>query len=212
MRVREAKDLLVQQTTEQAELEGIPLSDLEKRMMYFTETEECPEDPIELNEEFEAEYDTAKWEAKVSKLLHHAHNRIKKENPETAREWNEALRVLRKGDHYILVLWDLPPSDESLYDQLKPVGIGVLLAFILAGLMIGYISLAPRIGFHFHWNSGPKTYHSIPKWFQRSVLALAAGVYVYYVFVPLITKKPVPGIGKLFLRLFRSKPKDTSGN
>src|SRR5713101_9480648 len=37
MRVREAKDFLVAQTAEQAALEGVPLSDLEKRMMYFTE-------------------------------------------------------------------------------------------------------------------------------------------------------------------------------
>ena len=46
MRVLEAKDFLVQQTAEQAALENVPLSDLEKRMMYFTETDECPEDPI----------------------------------------------------------------------------------------------------------------------------------------------------------------------
>ena len=41
MRIREAKDFLAQQTAEQAALENVPLSDLEKRMMYFTETEEC---------------------------------------------------------------------------------------------------------------------------------------------------------------------------
>jgi hypothetical protein len=44
MKVLEAKDFLVRQTAEQAALEGVPLSDLEKRMMYFTETGECPED------------------------------------------------------------------------------------------------------------------------------------------------------------------------
>jgi hypothetical protein len=52
--VQEAKDFLVQQTAEQAQLEGVPFSDLERRMMYFTEIEEMPEDPIQLNEEFEA--------------------------------------------------------------------------------------------------------------------------------------------------------------
>ena len=55
MRVREAKDFLVQQTAEQAALENVPLSGLEKRMMYFTETDECPEDPIALNDAFETE-------------------------------------------------------------------------------------------------------------------------------------------------------------
>ena len=36
MRALEAKDFLVQQTAQQATLENVPLSDLEKRMMYFT--------------------------------------------------------------------------------------------------------------------------------------------------------------------------------
>ncbi|MGB2900309.1 MAG: hypothetical protein WBB89_13655 [Candidatus Acidiferrum sp.] len=42
MKVREAKDFLVAQTAEQASLEGVPLSDLEKRMMYFTESGSSP--------------------------------------------------------------------------------------------------------------------------------------------------------------------------
>jgi hypothetical protein len=42
---REAKDLLVQQTAEQAAVDNVPLSNIEKRMRYFTETGECPEDP-----------------------------------------------------------------------------------------------------------------------------------------------------------------------
>jgi hypothetical protein len=100
----EAKDFLVQQTAEQAALENVPLSDLEERMMYFTETGECPEGPIALNDAFEAQYDTDEYEAKISKLMHHAHSRIKKDNPEAARKWNEAIRQLSKGDHYILIL------------------------------------------------------------------------------------------------------------
>lgn len=72
MQVREAKDFLVQQTAEQASLEGVPLSDLEKRMMYFTESGYVPEDPIKLNDEFEAEYNTAEYEAKIRRLTHDA--------------------------------------------------------------------------------------------------------------------------------------------
>jgi hypothetical protein len=57
LRVREAKDFLVQQTAEQATLDNVPLSDIEKRTMYFTETGECPENSIPLNDAFEAEHD-----------------------------------------------------------------------------------------------------------------------------------------------------------
>src|ERR1041385_1148455 len=103
MRVLEAKDFLVQQTAEQAALENVPLSDLERRMMYFTETDECPEDPYALNDAFEAEYDTEEYQKKISRLLNRAHARLKNENPSSARIWDEAIEELRKGDHYLLV-------------------------------------------------------------------------------------------------------------
>jgi hypothetical protein len=79
MRIREAKDFLVQQTAEQAAIEGVPLSDLEKRMMYFTESGYVPEDPIALNDEFEAQYDSGEYEQKISKLLKHAYQRPPRE-------------------------------------------------------------------------------------------------------------------------------------
>ena len=102
MRFLEAKDFLVQQTSEQAALENVPLSDLEKRMMYFTATDECPENPIALNDAFEAEYDTDEYEAKISKLMHHAQSRIMKENPEAARKWKEAIRNFQRA---IIIFW-----------------------------------------------------------------------------------------------------------
>jgi hypothetical protein len=37
MSVREAKDFLVDQAAQQAAIDGVPLSDLEERTMYFTE-------------------------------------------------------------------------------------------------------------------------------------------------------------------------------
>jgi hypothetical protein len=104
MRAREAKDFLVRQTTEQASLEGVPLSDLEKRMMYFTEGTGALEDPAALNDEFEAQYNTAEFEKKISRLMRLAHKRLKKEDQEKSLQWAAAIRTLRKGDHYILVL------------------------------------------------------------------------------------------------------------
>jgi hypothetical protein len=112
MRVREAKDFLVQQTTEQAQLEGVQLSDLEKRMMYFTETGEMPEDFIQLNEEFEAQYNSDEYEAKIAKLLRHAYQRARKENDETRKHFDAAIKSLRRGDHYLLVMWDCSGSEE----------------------------------------------------------------------------------------------------
>jgi hypothetical protein len=105
MLVNEAKDFLVRQTAEQAEREGVSLSELEKRMMYFTESEDAVEDPIALNEEFEAQYDTAEYESKIAGLLGRAYNHLKEEGSGAVQTWEEAIRELKKGDHYILVMW-----------------------------------------------------------------------------------------------------------
>jgi hypothetical protein len=134
MKTKEAKDFLVQQTTEQATRENMPLSDIEKKMMYFTESDAAScHNPVELNDEFEAQYDTAEYEAKISRLLHHAYNRLKVEDPERKRNWDQAIRTLRKGDHYVLVLWDLNlPSEHPTRDFFKLLGVGLLVAVGIA--------------------------------------------------------------------------------
>jgi hypothetical protein len=134
MKTKEAKDFLVQRTTEQATRENTPLSDLEKKMMYFTESDASScEKPVELNDEFEAQYDTAEYEAKISRLLHHAYNRLKVEDPDGKRNWDQAIGTLRKGDHYFLVLWDLKlPSEHPTRDFFKLLGVGLLVAVAIA--------------------------------------------------------------------------------
>ena len=90
---------------EQAQREGVPLSDLEKRMMCFTESDDAVENPIALNEEFEAQYDTAEYEGKIAGLLGRAYNRLKAEGSGAVKTWDESIKELKKGDHYILVMW-----------------------------------------------------------------------------------------------------------
>jgi hypothetical protein len=115
MQVREAKDFLVQETAKQAGIEGVPISELEKRMMYFTESGYVPEDPIALNEEFEAQHDTDEYEAKIAELLNHAYERTRKENDETRKRFDAAIKSLRRGDHYLLVMWDMGSGVSPLH-------------------------------------------------------------------------------------------------
>lgn len=117
MNSRQAKDFLIQQAVEEAVLEGLPLSDVEKRMMYFTESDPSScENPLALNDEFEAQYDTAEYEAKISGLLERAHSRL--QDPKANNLWDEAVSELRKGDHYLLVLLDEKPHASAVI--LKP--------------------------------------------------------------------------------------------
>jgi hypothetical protein len=111
MNPREAKDFLVQQTAKQTLLENLSFADLEKRMMYFSESDPaaCAK-PLELNEEFESQYDTAEYEAKISGLLQRAYERLKVQDLEAAQIWDQSVRELRQGDHYLLVLLDAAPN------------------------------------------------------------------------------------------------------
>jgi len=140
MKTKEAKDFLVQQTAEQAALEYISLSDLEKRMMYFVENDpiSCP-DPLELNQEFEEKCDTEEYETKIASLLHHAYKRLKSEDSDKARQWDLAIRTLSGGDHYLSVLWNTRPYSAyplrggvtPLRDSLPLLGAGLLVAVVL---------------------------------------------------------------------------------
>ena len=101
-------------------------------MMYFTEIDECPEDPIALNDAFEAEYDTDEYEKKVSRLLRQAYARLRKENPSSARTWAPIGYA----------------SNQSLFGWSfwKMLGIGILI------LVIGIIVFAAMLH---HADSGP---------------------------------------------------------
>src|ERR1700678_1214900 len=142
MNTKEAKDFLAELAAQQASLDRTPLSDLERRMMYFTEGDPAScGDPFSLSDDFEEKYDTAEYEAKMSRLLHRAYNRLKTENPGGKFQWDEAISTLEKGDHYILVLLN---ADSKLDRQGLRIwvvlawGIGLGIALVIL-LMLGII-------------------------------------------------------------------------
>jgi hypothetical protein len=151
MNTKQAKDFLVEQAAEQAAIEGVPLADLEKRMMYFTESDpdSCP-DPIALNDEFEARFETPEYESKISELFEHAQKRLHKEDPERARHWDEAVSELMRGDHYLLVLLGVSGTPATLkrpkHDFLNLIGTAVLVTtgFVLASFMAAKFNLESR--------------------------------------------------------------------
>jgi hypothetical protein len=103
--------------------------------MYFTESDSAScDNPIELNDEFEAEHETNQYETKISRLLHHAYSPLKQVIPERARNWDEAIRTLRKGDHYLLVRVD--QSKVSGITWWMPVLWGIGISILIAILML----------------------------------------------------------------------------
>jgi hypothetical protein len=128
---REAKDFLVSEIMQQAALDRTPVSDLERRMMYFTESEDAVEDPIELNTAFEAEHDSAEFEKKIAALMKRAYARLKNENPPSAARWDEAIETLLAGDHYLLVMWDASGAS-----RVPVAAVGKLAIRVLAPILV----------------------------------------------------------------------------
>ncbi len=99
-----AKQFLISRVIEEATSEGVPLSDVEKKMLQFTEVHPTIPDIYEVNDEFERNYDSDEYEAKITQLLKNAREQDEQNNPNQGQEWNDALNALQKEDHYILVM------------------------------------------------------------------------------------------------------------
>jgi len=93
-----AKEFLISKVLEQADDDGIVLSELERRMLRFSEGT-ASEDDIEAAEQFENEHDSDAYEAKIARLLRRAYERDGQKN-----RWHAAVRALRSEDWYILVM------------------------------------------------------------------------------------------------------------
>ena len=128
-RAQRGKEFLISQILEEAEREDVTLSEIERKMLQFTETEESLPDIYDVNDQFEREYDTAKYEKKVAGLVRNAYRRGCKESGETKGRWKKAIADLRKEDHYLLVMVNqgLEPSAVVGYG----IGIGIAVAFFL---------------------------------------------------------------------------------
>jgi hypothetical protein len=74
---REAKELLISKIVEEAQRENAPLSEVERKMLYFTESGWTLPDIMEVSEDFDREYDRANYEKKVAKLVTKADRRIR---------------------------------------------------------------------------------------------------------------------------------------
>jgi hypothetical protein len=137
LRAQQAKEFLISQVVEEAERENVSLSEVERKMLYFTEAEETLPDIYEVNDQFEREYDDSAYEKKIAGLLRNAYRRNRRESPEGANRWKQAIADLRKEDHYLLVM-----VDESLeLSAAMAWGIGIGISFVIFLLMILWIAL-----------------------------------------------------------------------
>ena len=131
-----AKQFLISRVIEEANLETVPLSEIEKKMLQFTEVHPTIPDIIDVNDEFERNYDSNEYEKKIALLLKNARARDERESPSRKQEWEDALVALRKEDHYILVMVGQAFGEHANSSYFLGVRTRDLLIYTVVGVVI----------------------------------------------------------------------------
>lgn len=102
--VRNAKEYLVGKIVAEAEREGKPLSEIERKMLYFSETDWTLPEIMEVNAAFERDYDERDYERKIAGLARAIEAQLAEADEQESDNWYAAIEKLSEGDHYLLVL------------------------------------------------------------------------------------------------------------
>jgi hypothetical protein len=122
---RDAKEHLIARISAKAQQQGIELSEVERKMLYFSETGWTLPGILDVNAEFERDYDNDEYESKIAGVV----RSIEQNNSELGGSeqslWDEAVIKLSEGDHYLLVLIGLGRSapDRRLSSWLPAAGV-----------------------------------------------------------------------------------------
>lgn len=130
---RGAKDFIVSRIVAEAHSEGLALSEVERKMLYFSETDWILPNMMETAQTFERECDEDDYEKKIVRLIVNLQKRLRKGNKEELQVWSEAIRVISKEDHYVLVMIQqagasLRPPGDLL--KLWGTGLGICLGLL----------------------------------------------------------------------------------
>jgi hypothetical protein len=99
-----AKQFFISKVIGEAEFESIKLSEVERKMPYFTELHPSLPDIYEVSADFETNYDPDEYEDKIGQLLKNARRRDVDSSPGLEQGWRDSLDALKNEDHCILVL------------------------------------------------------------------------------------------------------------
>ncbi len=120
---REAKEYLVERIVAEAHHEQVPLSEVERKMLYFTESGWTLPNILEVNDEFKRDYDNDEYEEKIAGLVREIEKQNKVATGDEQSRWDDAVVKLSEGDHYLLVLIGLGQSSPAQhFAKWLPVG------------------------------------------------------------------------------------------
>ena len=134
---REAKEFLAERIVSQARRDGVSLTEIERKMLYFSETYWTLPDMAEVSAEFDRDYDQDEYETKIAGLVRGIEQELI-EDEEADRSWENAVRVLRDEDHYLVVLID--GANEAEVKAGRPPG--DFLKLVLTALLVIAVAFA----------------------------------------------------------------------
>ncbi len=139
-----AKQFLISRVVEEAKSAGVPLSEIEMKMLYFSEVHPSLPDISEVNAEFEKSYDADEYENKITALLKNARDRDKRQSDMQGQQWRDAIDALKHEDHYLLVMADRAfPKDRKAILPTHRVRDYVI--YIAVGLTVVFIAILAAI-------------------------------------------------------------------
>jgi hypothetical protein len=100
----EAKRFFATKVIDRAWTEGVRLSDAERRMLYWSESD--PEFKVDpgLVEQLASEMSDETYETKITALLQNSFAADTAIDSRAREVWQQARSVLMQGDHYILIM------------------------------------------------------------------------------------------------------------
>jgi len=192
MNCKEAIDFFLEQLVEQAALDHVSLSEFEKRLLRFSETEDAGQEEEEQEEGFESEKESADYETKISGLLKRARKRLRQEDSAEALRWNEALSALEGHDAYILVMLGADPRPR-LFGKTFFAVLAISVAVVL--LSLGWALIPDR-----PWQHNPASIRALPRWMPWAIWGLLGAAYIASVFLPRQLNRFADAISELFTR------------
>lgn len=156
--VREAKEYLIARILAQAKRDGVTLSEIEQKMLYFSESGWTLPDMTEVSAEFDREYDQDSYEEKIAQVIR---NLRASQDDSAGEAWLNAVSLISREDHYLVVLINAaqetspasrPPGDmrRLIFTAAAVVvalgGVGVLAAsWNLTDSSVRYLILATMV-------------------------------------------------------------------
>ena len=158
---RKAKEYLAGRIVEEARREGTPLTEVERKMLYFTESGWTLPDMMAVSAEFDLTYDQDEYEQMIGELARKIQARDAAENEQDRAAWDDAVVKLSDGDHYLLILIRTAGPSVPISPWLpvlsgptpKPPGDTVrliLAAVVGCGLLLLVVILTHYLGDRFH--------------------------------------------------------------